>query len=288
MKNYVFAITVLALCSASFAQVPGFPKLRPQGNQPPQAGSSQLKQNALAKLGHRLDASDCLFPFASGTSNTFLSYCVSGNGNILSLETPQGQPQISLDQFEGYGICDINTNVSYRDFAGAGASANWGPATVKSHSATSVKIARTTSDGIWTLTQTITQVSGNTPNAQITMALRNNSSVPREAFLVRHADVDAAGVTPNEGDATFNTAFAFNSLFRGDGTPNGLALQNEGNSPFRFEAVTYNIPDPPDPCNPLLFAAGELIGTDASVAQIYLLNLGKAQSATMTMAYRGR
>jgi hypothetical protein len=72
----------------------------------------------------------------------------------------------TLDRSEGYAICDVsnsdpqgNGRVAYSDFAATGATANWNPPVVLSHNATSVKIARTTSDGIWTLTQTITQMA---------------------------------------------------------------------------------------------------------------------------------
>jgi hypothetical protein len=287
VKTFVLAITALALCSASFAQISNFPTLQRQ-TQAPQANLSQLKQDALARAAQNPDVSaNCPFPFTSGKNLTSLSYCVTGNGNIAILETPDGQPEIAGDQFEGYGVCDFNTGIAYSDFGGAGATSNWGTATVVSHNGTMVKIARTTSDGVWTLTQTINQVSGNTPNAKVTMQLTNNSNIAREAFLLRWADVDAAGAELNEFDATFNTAFAYNSIFRGDGTPVGLALQNEGNSAFGFSAVTYNTINPPDPCNPLGFAAGELISTDGSLGQIYLMNLGKAKSGTVIMAYRG-
>lgn len=288
MKKLMLAFTALALCSASFAQLPAFPKAQGQDNSERHAEFSQLKQAALAKAGHGTDGSGtCPFPFTSGSNQTFLSYCVSGDGNVITLETPQGQPEISLDQFEGYGICDITGNTAYSDFGASALTPNWGSARVLSNKGTSVKIARTTSDGIWTLTQTFNQVSGNTPNVKITMALKNNSNIGREAFLVRWADVDAGAVEPNEADATFNTAFIYNSFLAGDGIPVGLVLQNQGNSPFAFGAVTYNTPVPPDPCNPLGFAAGELIGTDASFAQIYLMNLGRAQTGKVVVAYRG-
>lgn len=279
MKKFMLAFTALALCSASFAQVRDS-QLRAQ--------FSQRKQAALAKAGVRPDGSGtCPFSFTSGNNQTFLSYCVSGDGNVITLETPQGQPEVSLDQLEGYGVCDLTSNTAYSDFGASVATSNWGAARVLSNTGSMVKIVRTTSDGIWTLTQTFNQISGNTPNVKITMALKNNSRVEREAFLVRWADVDAGTVELDEADATFNTAFVYNSFAVGNGTPVGLALQNEGNSPFVFGAVTYNTPAPPDPCNPLGFAAGELINTDASLAQIYLMNLGAVQTGKVTMAYRG-
>ena len=288
MKKFVLAITTLALCSVSFAQISNFPTLPRQGNQTPQANLSQLKQEALASAAQNPDVSaNCPFPFTSGKNLTFLSYCVVGNGNIAILITPQDQPEIAHDQFEGYGICDRNSGTSYFDFGSAGATLNWGAAKVVSHNANMIKIVRTTGDGIWTLTQTINMVSGNTPNAKITMQLKNNSNVARSAFLMRWADVDAAGAELNEFDATFNTAFAYNSIFRGDGAPVGLALQTEGNTPFGFNAVTYGTINPPDVCNPLLFASGPLISTDGSLALIYLMDLNKAQSATVITSYRG-
>jgi len=54
---------------------------------------------------------------------------------------------------EGYGVCDNTGAVAYFDYADYGDSGNWGAPTLVSQTATSVKIARTTSDGVWTLTQ---------------------------------------------------------------------------------------------------------------------------------------
>jgi hypothetical protein len=289
VKKFVLAITLLALCSASFAQVPGFSKARRQVNQRQYEGLSPLKQEALAKANLSPNSStDCAFNFVSGTNNTFLNYCVSGNGNIISLETPEGHNQVSFDKWEGYGICDATTNLSYFDFGGVGDSGNWLPATVLSNNGTMVKFARTTSDGLWTLTQTINQVSGNAPNVKITMALRNNTAVPKEALLMRYADVDADSNAINELDATSGTAMAYNSLFTGDGgAPFGLSLENQGNTPFFFDAYSQNFAEHPDPCRPFLNAAGPLQSTDGSIVQLYIMPLNKFQAGTVTVAYRG-
>ena len=290
MKNFVLAITMLASCSVSFAQVPGFPKGQRQVTQQ-QAGLAQAKRDALAKSGHSPDDSTtCAFNFTSGSNNTFLNFCVTGNGNVVVLETPQGVPQVSFSEGEGYGVCDLNTNVAYSDYGdfNTNGSGNWGPATVVSHSGTSVKIARTSTDGIWTLTQVITQVSGNTPNVKIAMSLKNNTGIERAAFLMRYADVDADATEQNNLDATFNTAMAYNSILGngGGGAPFGLTLQNIGNTRFPFDAFAQNTFEPPDPCNPFASIAGPTVA-DGSIVQLYFLDLAKAGSGTVTVAYRG-
>jgi len=81
--------------------------------------------------------------------------------------------------------------VAYYDYA-TNDSANWGPTTLLSSTATSVKFVRTTSDGIWQLTQTITELPATAQSpasAKVTMALKNLTGVPRTAYLMRFADM---------------------------------------------------------------------------------------------------
>ena len=74
-----------------------------------------------------------------------------------------------------------------------------------SSSATAVKISRTTSDGIYTLTQTITQNAGNAL-AQVSMSIKNNTTGSHHVGLLRWADIDAQGSTTNSFDYTYHTA----------------------------------------------------------------------------------
>lgn len=167
--------------------------------------------------------SACSFNFTSGASDSFLKYCVTANGNITQLETPQGHEHIAVEAAgEGYGICDLIPFVSYVDYADFGDSGNWGPSSVINQSGKSVKIARTTSDGIWTLTQTISQVAGTSPSVKATMTLKNNSDQLRTVFLVRYADVDADGAVQNSLDGTAKSAFGWNS--NASSKPFGLIL----------------------------------------------------------------
>lgn len=229
-----------------------------------------------------LATTDCTFPFSTGTGNTLLKYCVTTNGNIVQLETPQGVEHVAVGTIgEGYGICDLNSNTGYFDYAGFGDSGNWNPAQVVKQTTTSVKIVRTTSDGLFTLTQNIAVVDGALPWIKITMTLKNNGDA-RDAFLIRYVDVDAAGVAKNNLDTTENSAFAWNT----PGPVNfGVVVQNVGkaliaNSLTQFQAAG------PNPCNPV-FNLHLLTDTDGSLGMEYLVELKKGASTSVITAYRG-
>jgi hypothetical protein len=103
------------------------------------------------------------YGFASGSGISYMKVCVTTNGNVDSFESPAGVEQINggilSNTYEGYGICDGSTDAEYYDYVDY-FSPNWGTPTTVSQSATSVKIQRSTSDGLWTLTQTFTAVAG--------------------------------------------------------------------------------------------------------------------------------
>ncbi|MBZ5686043.1 MAG: hypothetical protein LAP86_13505 [Acidobacteriia bacterium] len=118
----------------------------------------------------------CSFSYSSGPLTTFTRYCLSANGNIVQFDSPSGFEYISNGgPLEGYGICDVNPNVAYYDYASTD-SGNWGPTTVTSPNATTQVFVRTTADGIWQLKQTIVQIkasAASTGSVKITMALKN-------------------------------------------------------------------------------------------------------------------
>jgi hypothetical protein len=147
--------------------------------------------------------------FTSGANNTFLSYCLTSNGNVTQLITPAGHFEIEVP-VEGYGICDGFTGTEYFDYAFED-SLNWGPTTATRLSPTSMKFVRTTSDGVWTLTQTITQVATSS-SLKVAMALKNNTADNRPMELLRYADVDVDGVLTNNFDGTLNSAMGWNSF----------------------------------------------------------------------------
>jgi hypothetical protein len=284
MNKFVLAITVLVLGTLCIAESPSAPVVQTRQEAP-----ARLNKKAQLANHVRSSTAECSFTFTSGNTLTSLQYCVTANGNIIEFATPFDTPLVAAkDLGEGYGICDANTNVAYSDYGGFGDSGNWNPAHVVKHSATSVTIARTTSDGIWRLTQTITQVAGSSPSAKIVMALKNNSPTSREAFLVRYADADADGEVTNSFDATLNSAFGWNSFSAGDAF--GLVLQNLGTVSFGYDAFVQGVPDPPDPCNPFLhITEGLATAIDGSLVMFYdIPGIPKSATATVTVAYKGR
>src|SRR5712692_10533059 len=124
MKKLVLAVTVLALCSLSFAATPSAKKI----DLAKEAAAATTQKNAAEALPHGVNAtSTCSFTFTSGVNNTFLKYCVTVNGNITQLETPLGHEHIAVGAFgEGYGVCDTTTGIGYDDYADFGDSGNWG------------------------------------------------------------------------------------------------------------------------------------------------------------------
>src|SRR5205823_11600545 len=94
---------------------------------------------------------------------------------------------------------------------------NWGATAVSFPNAATAKFVRTTTDGIWTLTQTIKRINASASgpgSAKVTMAVKNNS-VSRDIFLVRHADVDAGGSLSDNFDQSQDAAFANDNVFNG-------------------------------------------------------------------------
>jgi len=235
-----------------------------------------------------LSSTACQFTFSTGTANTFLRYCVTSAGNILGLESPEGHFMVPDDR-EGYAICDETANANYDDYGSAGESGSWELPTVLSHTAKSVKIARTTGDGIWTLTQTISLMGGNTPMVKDTMALKNNTSVPRFALLLRYADTDIDGDQTNNLDATVESASAWNSVSapNENAEAHGLMLQNVGLSHPTHQALAQNTSVGPFPCNPFaVFPPAPLVQVDGSVAIIFEASVGPKASVTANVGYR--
>jgi hypothetical protein len=285
-KTSIAVVLVWAACILAFT-VTLTAKRKSAENQ--DAAISAQKNIAQAAARSSLSTSVCSFNFTSGAGDSFLKFCVTANGNITQIETPSGREHIAVGALgEGYGICDLNPFVSYSDYADFGDSGNWNPAVVLGQSTKSVKISRTTNDGVWTLTQTITEVSGNEPSIKILMALKNNTDVLRSVFLVRYADVDAAGSIVNNLDATAKSSFGWNS--NTGALPFGLVLQNAGPFPVSTEPAgfTQNVPQGPDPCRFVdHFATGAQIGADGSIALLYPLNLSKGTSKSVTVSYKG-
>jgi hypothetical protein len=248
----------------------------------------------------------CAHTFTSGSGVTYLQFCVTVNGNIVEFQSPAGVEQIRQGTFgEGYGICDFNRGtmgsggLAYYDFAGDGASTNWDAPILVTHTATMVKIERTTSDGVWTLTQTINSVAGTNPYAKVAMALKNNATpIAGDAegvYLMRWADSDpdnaeSDGFSQNL-DGTMDSAWGYIPTNSSSGNdPYGLMIQSVGNStPASVSVIrdgfALNTSDSPDPCNPTANYASPITNTDGAILYLYLFVVKKGQTVTVTSRY---
>jgi hypothetical protein len=292
----ILLFVVLATISATLAQAQYTPSLMPpRGTAHPSAStpSINLKKGIDAVAPPSTEA--CTYAFTvPGPLNSYLSYCVSVNGNIVSLQSPNGFDQIAQGGVgEGYGVCDVSTGVSYYDWAYFD-SGTWGAPVLLSNTAAAVKIARTTTDGLWTLTQTIAKQAGVQPFAKITMQLKNNTGITKLAYLVRYADVDPAASPFTDsnfaesfdssqygawGYAALNNSLGENSL--------GLMLEEIGqpNVPYGFEGIAQNTSAAPNPCNPGGNYAGYQASVDGSVELFWVLQLGAQKTGTVNAKY---
>jgi hypothetical protein len=257
--------------------------------------SGKTQQEEAKSDGVSSDATtSCAYTFTTGSGPTYMKFCVTVNGNITQFESPAGNEQINVQKVgEGYGLCALNLTTgnanSYWDY-GETASTNWGPPTLLSLTATEVKIERTTSDGNWTLTQTITQIGGSLPYAKVEMQLKYNSATPNVApFFVRWVNVDASDTTRNNLDYTAYSAWGYVHLAYG--------LMMQGVSPgasFLFSGITFDTPSPAESgltsaiCNEGSGTGGPFTNTDGSMALAYggLLSTPKDYVYTMTFKYK--
>ena len=286
----ILMFVVAATTFAAVAQAQSMPMPPRTAHSSAGKASINVKSDTLTPA-----TSTCSHSFTvPGQLNSFLSFCVSVNGNIVSLQSPSGFDSIAQGGVgEGYGVCDISTGTSYYDWAYTD-SGTWSAPVLVSSSATAVKIERTTTDGLWTLTQTISKQSGAQPYAKITMALKNNTGITKDAYLVRYADVDPANAPFTDstflesfdssqysawGYAALNNSLGENSL--------GLMLEEIGqpNVPYGFEGIAQNTSAGPDPCNPGGNYAGYQASVDGSVELFWILQLGPEKTGTVNAKY---
>jgi hypothetical protein len=275
MKTALLVVSMLFLACSSFAQGQAPRKTKPQST----AADLEAQRQFIGVLSP--DAtSTCSFNFTSGTGLTFLKFCVTKNGNITQFQSPSGIEYINVGTVgEGYSFCDFDSRISYFDFAGYGDSGNWGPA-VTTSTPTSVKVVRTTSDQIYTLTQTIIQNKA-LGAVKVQMALKNNTTTARHVGLLRYADVDAQGQALNDFDYTDNTALAYNS------EGHGLEQQEVSATGAAYNgAFSQLIAGGPDACQPFMHVVAPLTDTDGSIFIQYDLMLGAKKSQSGILNYK--
>jgi hypothetical protein len=285
MKKLVLAATLLALCSLSFAETRS-----PQPFDPAREAAAREAKKTIAqsKFHSPFTTSACSYNFTSSANRNSLKYCVTVNGNIAQLATPIGAEAIAVGGVigEGYGVCG-GAGGQYFDYADFGDSGNWRPATLVSLNATTVKISRSTSDGVWTLTQVVTQMAA-TSSVKVAMTLKNNTSVAIGANLVRYVDANPGNnVLTDQMAGTARSAFAFN-FFDSTRQPLGLLMQDVA-SPFTDLVFSFadDFPDPPEPCFATPVDGGGAVNVDGSLVLNYQFIVPAHGSKTETFIYNG-
>ena len=162
------------------------------------AQSQSIGVQGVGDSGITPDAAGCTYNFSASN----LVWCVSSTGNLQRLTSPTGAEHIAVGQvLEGYGICINNAPVYYDRAAASGtAAAGFGaPVVVSGPTGSSVKIARTTTDGRYRLEQKWSRDSSERDlTVEMTLTSLIGSAVA-ELKLVRLVDVDANADTVADG-----------------------------------------------------------------------------------------
>jgi hypothetical protein len=253
------------------------------------AGFGQNQQQHAAADSSPLAATDtCQSTYTTGSGPSYLQFCVTQNGNITEFQSPQGFEHIREGDYnEGYGICDFSNLNRYYDWADGGDSGNWLPPVRTQPNGPNtfpLKIVRTTSDGIFTLTQTYSEIASE-QIVKVAMTLKNVTAVPRDFALVRYADIDAnnanGGNFQNQFDFDHQSAWGYNAGFN----LHGLMLTTVPTSVAHF-AFVQNTSVPPDPCNPVAALPSTPFFGDGSAAIDWNGTLGAGKTVTVTGEYR--
>ena len=235
-RTLLALLATLVLSVASFAQQDSSPFASQLAQAASPATSSNQQNHTFAITPAA--TTDCTYTFTSGGTATvkYLQYCVTANGNIVEFQSPLGTEHIRVGTVgDGYALCDLSAatgEVGYHDYAGFGdvdTGTGWGAPTLLSQTTTAVKIARSTADGLFTLTQTFTQ-SPSDASVKVAMAIKNNTSISKTIWLTRFTDIDAGGTTSNIMDGTVESVWGYNASETGSGLQISLAQPNTFNN----------------------------------------------------------
>lgn len=237
---------------------------------------------------------DCLFTYTSATTDPSMTFCVSPNGNLTQLQIPAGPLNMVNEDYissggltegaEGYGVCQESPVASYYDYLNNVNEYNFGPATVLSQTTTSFKIARTTLDGNWTLTQTFT-AEVKTPAVQVAMALHNNTKTSLVAYLVRYVETNY--YYNYYSSSTQGNAFSWVPSSPVSNFGYGFQMSNVGTPQFGFmNSYVWAGGWLANPCNFAGSAASSVVTQGAGIMSIaYVDTIGPKKTKTVTIRY---
>jgi len=218
------------------------------------AAQSLVAQSATpgaSQLSNPTPTTTCAATFTSGSGKNQTQFCVTQNGNITQFSRG-GNEFISSGRGEGYCLQPLNPNGSagtyYYDYASQD-SGNW-DASEFSSNATGASITRSTNDGNWQITQTITRVAASTAGpgaAKLSMKVKNLTGEDHWIMLGRWVDVNiGTDPTRNYFFDTADSAYGIDLFTAGLGITNNtfhLKDQETSNAAFFFTNVV-----PPNTC----------------------------------------
>lgn len=138
-----------------------------------------------------------------------VQFCITENGNVINFEGPPGWKLIN--QSEGYGLC-ADSGASYYDIGDGGESGNWNPSMItQPHGPNTfpLTIARQTTDGQFSLTQTFTLGGGGK-----SLIVKMKVIGQQRGTLIRFAEV-AKHEYPQQGGHTSSSSFVWSDGIRG-------------------------------------------------------------------------
>jgi hypothetical protein len=222
---------------------------------------------------------------------------VTVNGNITELSV-NGEEMINAGIVdEGYGLCDFTSGVSYFDY-GNNDSGNLLASSFSLPNAKTAVSTRISSDGLWQITNTITQVlaTSTSPGKVIAKTVvKNLTGIGRGIFFLRHADLDANGNSAtNDFDWGVNTAYGtFNGGgIAGTSTTKGYGLEMLDNSyngvgggQHNFYTLN-NFAGPTNVCSPFGNVSTQPFSGDGSLMGLFSATVGPNKSVTFQVTYQ--
>jgi hypothetical protein len=209
----------------------------------------------------------------AGSGPTFFNVCVSTHGNVAVFATPTNH---IFD--EGYAVCRNQFTPEltlYFDYDNA--DSGWGPASTTD--LTPVTIVRTTTDGVFTLTQKFA-VDTVEMDLTITMTLKNNTAVTQTSIaLMRGGDFDAGGSTSNMFTWSLDSVVAL--TFAGG----GLSLTATSFATAHAAAVPPSSASGTRDCSTLTLAP-PITGDHGGRVIYFLGDIGAGMSKTVKVTYR--
>ena len=213
----------------------------------------QLQQR-MASSAVPAAATDCFATFTSGSGATTFNFCVTQNGNVLSLESPAGAEHIRIGTFlEGYTICDHTLGLRYWDLGAYLPNGDFQAPTITEPNGPNtlpLTITRNTWDSIYTLKQTFSR-NVQDRSVLVTMALTNNDITftgNRSVSFWRAADFDMDGNIFNQGGATSDSAMAWNNVTASTPGGHGGALTSLSlGIPHTAGVISFGTGDPACP-----------------------------------------